>query len=94
MHRITAPDVARRDVQMPCFSIRGWIDRTPLIAEMSDMFNGVDENKVKWLLNPRIRVRSSCLNPFITDMTMINVATPSIMPKKENVDTTATKPSF
>ena len=36
----------------------------------------------------------SVLNPFITDMTMINIATPNIIPKKEKIDIIFKKPSF
>ncbi len=36
----------------------------------------------------------SVLNPFITDMTIINIATPNIIPKKEKIDIIFKKPSF
>ena len=36
---------------------------------------------------------SSALNPFITDITMISVATPSVMPASENQAMTEMNPS-
>jgi len=38
-------------------------------------------------------VRSD-LKPFITDITIIKIATPNIIPKKENAEITFKKPSF
>ena len=38
----------------------------------------------RWPLRPRILSSSSLRKPFITAMTMISVATPSMMPRKEN----------
>ena len=46
-----------------------------------------------WPLKPRILSSSSLRKPFITDMTMISVATPSMMPRKEKPAMTETKPS-
>ena len=43
---------------------------------------------------PKILFVKSVLNPFITDITIINIATPSIMPKKEKIDIIFKKPSF
>jgi hypothetical protein len=37
--------------------------------------------------------KSSSRNPFITDMTIIRVATPRAMPRKENHAITETNPS-
>jgi len=34
------------------------------------------------------------LKPFITDITIIKIATPSIIPKKENIEMIFKKPSF
>ena len=45
-------------------------------------------------LNPRIFLVSSSLKPFITDITIINIATPSIIPRKEKIDIILRKPSF
>ena len=45
-------------------------------------------------LKPKIFSVSSVLKPFITDITMIKVATPSIIPKKEKIEITFKKPSF
>ena len=47
-----------------------------------------------WGFKPRIFFVKSVLNPFITDMTMINIATPNIIPKKEKIDIIFKKPSF
>ena len=45
-------------------------------------------------LKPKIFCVSSSLKPFITDITIIRIATPSIMPRNEKVDITFKKPSF
>jgi hypothetical protein len=39
-----------------------------------------------------MRLRSSARNPFITDMTMISVATASVMPIKEITEISPTPP--
>ena len=44
--------------------------------------------------NPKIFLVKSVLNAFITDITIINIATPIIIPKKEKIDITFKKPSF
>ena len=44
--------------------------------------------------NPRILFVSSVLKPFITDITIIKIATPSIIPKKEKIEIIFKKPSF
>jgi hypothetical protein len=46
-----------------------------------------------WPLMPTILSSSSLRNPFITESTMISVATPSMMPMKEKPAITDTKPS-
>ena len=43
--------------------------------------------------SPRMRDSRSALKPFITDSTMISVATPSAMPTSENTAITDTKRS-
>ena len=40
-----------------------------------------------------MRASKSARNPFITDMTMIKVATPSAIPSREKIAMTDTKPS-
>ena len=47
-----------------------------------------------WGFKPKIFFVKSVLNPFITDMTIIKIATPNIIPKKENIEITFKKPSF
>ena len=47
-----------------------------------------------WPLMPRMRETSSVRNPFITAMTMISVATPSMMPMKEKPAITEMKASL
>ena len=47
-----------------------------------------------WGFKPKILFVKSVLNPFITDITIINIATPSIIPKKEKIEMTFKKPSF
>ena len=48
----------------------------------------------RWPLRPRILSSSSLRKPFITDITMISVATPSMMPRKENPAMTEMNPSL
>ena len=43
---------------------------------------------------PNILFVRSFLNPFITDITIINIATPIIIPKNEKIDIIFRKPSF
>ena len=47
-----------------------------------------------WGFKPKIFFVKSVLNPFITDMTIIKIATPNIIPKKEKIDIIFKKPSF
>ena len=47
-----------------------------------------------WGLNPKILFVRSFLKPFITDITIINIATPSIIPTKEKIEITFKNPSF
>ena len=48
----------------------------------------------RWPLRPRILSSSSLRKPFITAITMISVATPSMMPRKENPAMTEMNPSL
>ena len=43
---------------------------------------------------PKIFCVKSVLNPFITDITIIRIATPSIIPRNENIEIIFKKPSF
>ena len=45
-------------------------------------------------LKPKIFCVSSSLKPFITDITIIKIATPNIIPKNEKIDIIFRKPSF
>ena len=47
-----------------------------------------------WGLRPKIFLVKSVLKPFITDITIISIATPSIIPKKEKIEIIFKKPSF
>ena len=47
-----------------------------------------------WGLRPKILFVRSVLNPFITDITMIKIATPIMIPKNEKIDMIFKKPSF
>ena len=47
-----------------------------------------------WGFKPKILFVKSVLKPFITDITMIKIATPSIIPRKENIEIIFKKPSF
>ena len=47
-----------------------------------------------WPLRPRILSSSSLRNPFITAITMMSVATPSMIPRKENPAMTEMNPSL
>ena len=45
-------------------------------------------------LKPKILLINSVLKPFITDITMIKIATPRAIPVKEKIEITFRKPSF
>ena len=45
-------------------------------------------------LKPKILLTNSVLKPFITDITIIKIATPSAIPVKEKIEITFKKPSF
>tara|TARA_A100001011_G_scaffold278907_1_gene288758 strand:+ start:31 stop:240 length:210 start_codon:yes stop_codon:yes gene_type:complete len=45
-------------------------------------------------LKPRILSVRLFLKPFITDITIINIATPSMMPRNEKMEIILRKPSF
>ena len=47
-----------------------------------------------WGFKPKIFLVKSVLKPFITDITIIKIATPSIIPKKEKIEITFKNPSF
>ena len=47
-----------------------------------------------WGLKPKILLINSVLKPFITDITMIKIATPRAMPVNEKIEITFKKPSF
>ena len=47
-----------------------------------------------WGLNPKILLISSVLNPFITDITIMSIATPKAMPVNEKIEIIFKKPSF
>ena len=47
-----------------------------------------------WGFKPKILLVKSVLKPFITDITIIKIATPSIIPKNENIEIILRKPSF
>ena len=72
----------------------------PLTAAMraetaSQSVSGFSKGWIKrWPLRPRILSSSSLRKPFITAITMISVATPSTMPKKENPAMTEMNPSL
>ena len=44
--------------------------------------------------NPKIFFVRSVLKPFITDITIIRIATPNIMPRNEKIEIILRKPSF
>ena len=45
-------------------------------------------------LKPKILFTSSLLKPFITDITIIKIATPKDIPRKEKIDIIFKNPSF
>ena len=45
-------------------------------------------------LNPNILFVRSVLKPFITDITIIKIATPNVIPRNENIEIIFKKPSF
>ena len=47
-----------------------------------------------WGLKPKILLTNSVLKPFITDITIIKMATPREIPTKEKIEINFKKPSF
>ena len=45
-------------------------------------------------LKPKILLINSALKPSITDITIIKIATPKVIPVKEKIEITFKKPSF
>ena len=46
------------------------------------------------IFKPKILLVKSVLKPFITDITIIRIATPNIIPTKEKIEIIFKKPSF
>jgi len=77
--------LVRNTVSSP--SARGTMVRVYCHGDSSGWIN-------RWPLMPKILSSSSFRKPFITAMTMMRVATPSMMPRNENPALTEMKPSF
>ena len=78
----------------------GAASRMPGILEMrsetgSQSVSGDSSGWIRrWPLRPRILSSSSLRKPFITAMTMMRVATPSMMPRNEKPAMTEMNPSL
>ena len=97
--RTSTPPAAAWDEASACPSTIGKASLTPgtlftVAASSAKSVIGLSMGAMKmWPLMPTILLRSSLRNPFITDSTMMSVATPSMMPAKEKPAMTEMKPS-
>ena len=100
MPRTSTPVAPNGEVASACPSTMGAASRMPCTALMrsattfqsvSGLSSGCTS---RWPFRPRILSSSSLRKPFITAMTMISVATPSMMPRKENPAMTEMNPSL
>ncbi len=94
-----APDAATALDAMTCPSTKGATRVTPSTLRMASAIASNSPTLVPMArtimcpFRPKILPRSSVRNPFITAITMMSVATPSIMPAKEKPAMTEIKPS-
>ena len=90
MPRTSTPDALNGEDASACPSTIGAASMTPGTLEMrsATASQSVSGCSSGWIsrcpLRPRILSSSSLRKPFITAITMISVATPSMMPRKEN----------
>ncbi len=100
MPRTSTPVALNGDDASACPSTIGAARRmpgTPLMrsATSSQSVSGDSSGCTsRWPLRPRILSSSSLRKPFITAITMISVATPSMMPRNEKPAMTEMKPSL
>ena len=99
MPRTSTPAELNGEDASACPSTIGAASRMPGTLEMrsataSQSVNGVSSGCTsRWPFSPRILSSSSLRKPFITAMTMISVATPSMMPRNEKPAMTEMNPS-
>ena len=100
MPRTSTPEALNGDDASAWPSTIGAASRTPgtLATRSATACQSVSGDSSGWIrrwpLSPRIFSSSSWRKPFITAMTMISVATPSMMPRKENPAMTEMNPSL
>ena len=100
MPRTSTPEALNGDDANACPSTTGAASRIPdtwlmrsatSFQSVSGLSSGCTS---RWPLRPRILSSSSLRKPFITAITMMRVATPSMMPRKENPAITEMNPSL
>jgi hypothetical protein len=97
--RTSTPEALKGEDASACPSTIGAASMTPSTlarrsATGSQSVNGRSSGWIsRWPFSPRILSSSSLRKPFITAITMIRVATPSMMPRKENPALTEMNPS-
>ena len=100
MPRMKTPAALNGEDPSPWPSTTGAASRMPATCEIrsATSFQSVSGDSSgctsRWPLRPRILSSSSLRKPFITAITMISVATPSMMPRKEKPAMTEMKPSL
>ena len=100
MPRTNTPEALNGDEASACPSTTGAASLMPGTCEMrsATSFQSVSGDSSgctrRWPLSPRILSKSSFRKPFMTAITMISVATPSMMPRNEKPAMTEMKPSF
>ena len=100
MPRTSTPAELNGEDASACPSTIGAASRMPCTPEIrsatsSQSVSGCSSGCTsRWPLRPRILSSSSLRKPFITAITMMSVATPSMMPRKENPAMTEMNPSL
>ncbi len=100
MPRTSTPEALNGDDASAWPSTIGAARRTPSTLETrsataSQSVSGDSSGWIsRWPLRPKILSSSSWRKPFITAMTMISVATPSMMPRNEKPAMTEMNPSL
>ena len=100
MPRMKTPAALKGDDPSPWPSTTGAASRTPAtwLMRSATSFQSVSGDSSgctrRCPFSPRILSSNSLRKPFITAITIISVATPSMIPRKENPAITEMKPSF
>ncbi len=100
MPRTSTPEALKNDEASAWPSTTGAARRMPCtwLMRSATSFQSVNGDSSGWTrmwpLSPRILSSNSLRKPFITAITMISVATPSMMPRNEKPAMTEIKPSL